>query len=238
MQGIYCIKNKITGDIYVGSAVSMKKRKYRHFSSLRKNIHHSAYLQRAFNRYGETSFLFFPLKFVADASMLIQSEQYFIDRLNPSYNMCKIAGSTLGTKQSVESNKRRSDTIRTKFMTGEIKPVNHRLGKKWSEEVKKKIADGNKGKIVSLETKEKISQKRIARNDKTVNKMAQEKNAKGFTVYKTNGVYIGKFFSIREASEITGITRSTLSRAVNGDGNIYSRHKKKSAIEYTVIGVS
>lgn len=36
----------------------------------------------------------------------------------------------------------------------------------------------------------------------------------------------------------TGITRSTLSRAVNGDGNIYSRHKKKSAIEYTVIGVS
>ena len=225
MQGIYCIKNKITGDIYVGSAASMKKRKYRHFSSLRKNIHHSAYLQRAFNRYGETSFLFFPLKFVADASMLIQSEQYFIDRLNPSYNMCKIAGSTLGTKQSVESNKRRSDTLRTKFMTGEIKPVNYMLGKKWREEVKKKIADGNKGKIVSLETKEKI-------------RMAQEKNAKGFTMYNADGVYIGKFFSIREASAITGITRSTLSRAVNGDGNIYSRHKKKSAIEYTVIGVS
>ncbi len=119
--------------------------------------------------------------------------------------MCKIAGSTLGTKQSVESNKRRSDTLRTKFMTGEIKPVNHRLGKKWSEEVKKKIADGNKGKIVSLETKEKISQKRIARNDKTVNKMAQEKNAKWFTMYNADGVYIGKFFSIREASAITGI---------------------------------
>lgn len=50
MQGIYCIKNKITGDIYVGSAVSMKKRKHRHFSSLRKNIHHSAYLQRAFKK--------------------------------------------------------------------------------------------------------------------------------------------------------------------------------------------
>lgn len=60
----------------------------------------------------------------------------------------------------------------------------------------------------------------------------------GFTVYNADGVYIGKFFSIREASEITGITRSPLSRAVNGDGNIYSRHKKKSAIEYTVIGVS
>jgi hypothetical protein len=58
-------------------------------------------------------------------------------------------------------------------------------------------------------------------------------------VYNADGVYIGKFFSIREASAITGITRSTLSRAVNGDGNIYSRHKKKkSAIEYTVIGVS
>lgn len=69
------------------------------------------------------------MKFAVDASMLIQSEQYFIDRLNPSYNMCKIAGSTLGTKQSVESNKRRSDTLRTKFMTGEIKPVNYMLGK-------------------------------------------------------------------------------------------------------------
>lgn len=93
-------------------------------------------------------------------------------------------------------------------------------------EVKKENSRWEQGKIVSLETKEKMSQKRIVRNDKT-EQMAYGENAKGFTVYNADGVYIGKFFSIREASEITGITRSTLSRAVNGDGNIYSRHKKR-----------
>lgn len=97
MTGIYRIKNKINGKCYIGSSVNFDDRKNLHFSLLRRGIHHSIILQRAYDKYG-LEFLSFEVLEHCEKEILIEREQWYIDNLDPEYNACKIAGSTLGIK--------------------------------------------------------------------------------------------------------------------------------------------
>lgn len=60
--GIYCIKNIITNQYYIGQSVDIRKRWNQHKSELSRNIHCNIYLQRAWNKYGEENFSFQLLK--------------------------------------------------------------------------------------------------------------------------------------------------------------------------------
>lgn len=94
-SGIYEIRNKVNNNIYIGSAVSLFDRKNLHFSQLKRGIHHSIILQRAYNKYGKNNLVFKIIE-ECDITILIEREQYYIDTLNPLYNVCKIAGSSTG----------------------------------------------------------------------------------------------------------------------------------------------
>ena len=48
--GIYYIQNKITKQLYIGQSKTLRLRRNRHFSHLRKNKHHNSHLQNSFNR--------------------------------------------------------------------------------------------------------------------------------------------------------------------------------------------
>ena len=65
-MGIYQIKNLVNGKIYIGSSVDLKRRRKHHFVDLRRNVHHCKYLQRAWNKYGETKFKFEILEIVEE----------------------------------------------------------------------------------------------------------------------------------------------------------------------------
>lgn len=106
-SGIYQISNKINNHSYIGSAINLKTRFATHRNRLKNNNHHSIYLQRAYNKYGLENFEFKILEY-CDKSILINREQWFLEELNPEYNICKIAGSCLGVKFSKESNKKKS----------------------------------------------------------------------------------------------------------------------------------
>lgn len=99
---IYAIKNTINKHLYVGSARDFLVRKYKHLNDLRKGKHHSLYLQRAYNKYGEQGFRFVVLETVRKESQLLKREQHYLDKLNPVYNICHTAGSCLGIKLSEE----------------------------------------------------------------------------------------------------------------------------------------
>lgn len=120
-SGIYQIMNKKNFRIYIGSAVNLEKRWNKHKNCLQKGIHENRYLQNAWILYGESVFEFSEIEFV-EKEDLIQREQYYLDLLNPEYNICKIAGNTLGQKPT--------------------------LGKHWnlSEKTKKKISEAISGK--------------------------------------------------------------------------------------------
>ena len=101
--GIYQIENTENDKIYVGSAINIQGRWRVHKSDLNRNQHHSSYLQRAWNKYGSNSFKFTVLEAISDKSLLIKTEQKYIDFMLPEYNMCKFAGSQLGFKNSEKS---------------------------------------------------------------------------------------------------------------------------------------
>lgn len=144
-SGIYRIINSINGKIYIGSAVNIDKRWRDHISLLKKGRHHSRYLQNAWNKYGAYAFEFSIIE-ECDIPSLIAREQYFIDTLSPDYNVCKVAGSSLGVK--------RSDETRAKigFVSRNI-----------SAETRAKIGAANKARKISSETRAKISARQVGK---------------------------------------------------------------------------
>lgn len=99
VSGIYQIQSKIHPErIYIGSAVDIDKRWKEHICRLKRGVHHSHKLQRYYNKYQDV--LEFSIIFVCLKTELIEYEQKFIDKLNPYFNECKVAGSTLGREVS------------------------------------------------------------------------------------------------------------------------------------------
>lgn len=139
---IYKILSKQTGKIYVGSAVNFSQRKSKHLEGLNKNTHPNKILQNHVNKYGMEDLEFSILESIPQREDLIKREQHYLDHLCPEFNICKIAGSALGRKWS--------ESMRAK-MVGRPSPM---LGKKHSEESRRKISEENKGKSFTIMTDE------------------------------------------------------------------------------------
>jgi len=100
-SGIYEIKNTLTNQRYIGSSVNIHSRWKLHLYQLKRNKHHSIYLQRVWNKYGEKHFEFNILETCEPIKeTLILLEQKYIDGLKPEYNSSITAGSPLGCKRS------------------------------------------------------------------------------------------------------------------------------------------
>lgn len=104
---VYKIENIITNDLYVGSTVNFRDRKWRHFSDLSKGKHHSIILQRAYDKYGKENFEISVLE-ECNRDNLIDTENKYLTKLEPKYNICRIANSTLGYKVTEETKQKLS----------------------------------------------------------------------------------------------------------------------------------
>lgn len=96
--GVYRFTNKITGDTYIGSAVNLSRR-FREYFSLnflnKEVLKNKSIIYRALLKYGYINFSLEILEYTDKSSVLVR-EQYYLDVLNPSYNICKVAGSSYG----------------------------------------------------------------------------------------------------------------------------------------------
>lgn len=155
--GIYKIINTANNKIYVGSSVQVESRILKHLSFLRRGRHPNGHLQSAFTNYGEDAFDFLLIE-RCDKESLLAREQYYIDTLNPEYNICTIAGNTLGYKHGQEAKAK---------MTAANMGNKRWVGRKHTEETKKRLsavasarpvdyerlkrmAEGNKGNTHTL----------------------------------------------------------------------------------------
>ena len=100
--GVYQIKNKNSGKIYVGSSVNIKRRWKAHRFHLNRGTHDSKWLQNSWDKNGQDAFEFSVLV-VCSSDMVLFYEQSLINGLNPAYNTLKTAGSTLGHRLSDET---------------------------------------------------------------------------------------------------------------------------------------
>ena len=79
--GVYKITNKVNGKIYIGSSKDIYKRWKHHVCRLNSGKHVNSYLQNAWNKYGEDSFIF-DIQEVCDENHIREREQYYIDVYN------------------------------------------------------------------------------------------------------------------------------------------------------------
>ena len=157
-SGIYQIRNKVNGKLYIGSTSNFVRREREHFRRLRKDGHSNAHLQSAFNKYGDDNFVF-EIIFLCSRKSLIFYEQKYIDfyGVEDLYNIRVIANSNLGTKLSEETKKKISEAKKNMSEETKKKMSEAQKGRKLSEETKKKISEAQKGRKLSEETKKKIS---------------------------------------------------------------------------------
>ena len=121
-SGVYKIINNKTGDFYIGSSVNFVKRKSSHFRALLKNKHKNSYLQNSFNKHGIKNFKFEILA-KCPKEYCIKLEQWFINTLNPKYNIRKIAESNLGIKASEETIIRMKKALKGKNKGKNVNPI-------------------------------------------------------------------------------------------------------------------
>lgn len=151
MGVIYQILNILDGKIYIGSAVDFNKRYYHHLYKLNNNSHKNKHLQAAWNLYGEENFIFMILENVDNNKNLIKEEQAWID----VSDCC---------------NNKKGYNINLK--------ANSPLGRRVSEETKRKISLANKGRKNSPEHIAKVALKAIGNRSKTGQKPSIETRIK------------------------------------------------------------
>lgn len=149
---IYKITNSKNDKIYIGSAEYFNARKAQHLFHLRKGSHVNKKIQHFVNKYGIDTLSFEIIHKCSDIEDLIATEQFYIDALNPWFNICKVAGSNKGLKRTPEQIEKAKQT---KIKNGTYR----KTGKKHSEESKKKIGDAHRGKVISKEQRIKQSEK-------------------------------------------------------------------------------
>ena len=171
-SGIYQILNTVNGKRYIGSAVNFKERWSLHLRQLKNDKHHSIALQRAWNKYGESSFKF-EILLTCEKEELLEYEQLHFDEFKPEYNICKFAGNMLGFKFNEMSiakmskaakghkrwlNRKHTEESRDKMSkAAKANPTSYWKDKPLLEEHKNKIAKAHTGKTNSEETRLKIS---------------------------------------------------------------------------------
>lgn len=90
--GIYAIENAYTGALYVGGTTkSFNVRWQAHRNGLNSGNHHSQLLQDAWNKHGESVFVFRILEVVEDRLLVPYRERFWMEELQPAYNSSYIA---------------------------------------------------------------------------------------------------------------------------------------------------
>lgn len=223
-SGIYKIQNILTNDFYVGSTRNFIKRRKEHFSALGKGNSACTKLQNAVNKYGLSAFEFVPIS-ITPVEYLSKLEQWFLDNLNPRYNVEKKACVHSGWKMSELSRaamaKALSVPLHQYSMQGEFiktwdsqRVASRTFGckvKKWD------LTNLTCAGYVWVQEGQELPDFEFIRNRKKYSGRAK-------TVYQfsKDGKLVGEHVSVRKAFAATGIDHRSIAEVANGSN--YKRH--------------
>jgi group I intron endonuclease len=135
----------------------------RHKSELKSHKHCNLKLQRAWDKYGESAFYFAVVENVENKKDLIQREQYWIDKLDvvrSGYNISPTAGSLLGlskSRASVEKTASAHRGMKRSKETCEKIKLARKNQPPMSLEGRLRISESLKNRVISEETRKKLS---------------------------------------------------------------------------------
>lgn len=150
-QFIYKIINLVNNKFYVGSTTNTRERFRTHRNRLRNNKHHASHLQAAWNKYGESSFVFHVIQQVPEGESLQAAEDVWLaEHVGQPYcyNKSRYSDTPMrgiktedhpcyGREKSDEEKARISAGLKATYAAD---PASHpRLGKEHTDEVKEQI---------------------------------------------------------------------------------------------------
>lgn len=159
--GVYGILCTVSRKWYIGStSVSFKHRWRTHKNELKRGVHHSQKLQRAWIKYGDSAFQFKVLE-VTRPEWCLAVEQTFLDSwktVKHGYNIAPIAGNSMrGRKHSAATIERIRVAKRNMSAAAREKIGAAARNRKVSAETRAKLSAAHKGKRFSFEHREKIA---------------------------------------------------------------------------------
>jgi group I intron endonuclease len=205
--GIYLWTHKQSGKRYVGSAFDLSKRLSKYYSKAYLESIKTSYICNALKSHLHSAFSLAIVEHVdipnlskeEARDLILSREQFYLDELQPEYNILKVAGSSLGYKHAPESlakftgenhprgmlGKTHSPDALAKMseaLSGENNPMfgvtgeNHPMfGKSHSTETKQKISEALKGENHPMfgVTGENHPMFGISHSEETKHKMSQ-----------------------------------------------------------------
>jgi len=242
--GIYSIRNRENGKIYIGSAISLSRRFSEHLRMLKRGDHDNPHLQNSWNKHGEDAFSFNTVMFCS-VDDLVETEQCFLDELRDEigsgqiYNISPTAGSQLGLEHTPESRakmsheqsgenngfygKRHSKESIEKMRKSHKGQVAWNKGIPHSEEIKRKISEAKRGKSLSDEHRAKISEALMGR---IISEETKEK-------LKDSPRFSGHKHTKESKRKIGASVRKTIANRKRGNNGKFIRQASKGIVYYT-----
>ena len=221
-SGIYRwvnIKNKKS---YIGSAKNLSNRLsiYYSLTTIKKRLERgSSAIHSALLKYSYNNFILEILEY-CEQDLLISREQYYIDLLMPEYNICKIAGSTLG--------KVHSESTKEKIRNSTAGKNHHFFCKHHTYETRKKI-----GKILKYSTRLCIMPKMRLETKLKLSLVTIGVDVKVFDIQNN---LVKEFPSANKAAKYFDVASCTINKAIK-TGRPYKNFIFKSYIKDNRIWV-
>jgi group I intron endonuclease len=228
--GIYKISNILDDRKYIGSAKSIHRRWTEHKSTLIGNYHDNQKIQNWVNKYSINYLIFEIMETCVEEELLVR-EQHYLDTIidwKRDWNICKVAGNTLGVKCSEKVKDLLSIPVAQYDLKGNFM-------KKWrsaseaGRETKASFSGINdccRGKAlrcIDWQWKYYINDDNIEAYIKPVNiptieqreKWRIKKSTMPIAQYTLKGIFIKKWYSKTQISKELSINRANLSEACN-----------------------
>lgn len=226
-SGIYKITNPENQKSYIGSSHNVYYRWKKHLERLSKNKHSNIHLQRAFNK--KISDFTFEIIEHCTIDILVEREQYYIDLLNPEYNICReVCSTSFGIKrrEEIKEKIRIHNTGKKQSQETIDKRVEKLKNLKRTDEQKKKYSESKKGdknpifkigwdKQIDAMKKANIGSKR----DVSVGRKIAEKLSKPVLQYDLEGKFIREWKSANEIERELKFSNSLINRVCSGKKN-------------------
>lgn len=193
MSGIYRWTHRESGKTYIGSSVDLGKRFSSYFTyNWIANYAKSSTICKALLKYGYSEFSLEILEYCQKEDT-IKREQFYLDSLEPEYNILKVAGSLLGFNHTEETKAKLRLTI---------------TGRQRSEDIKSKISASLLGHKHSEETIAKLKEQMTDLKRKELVKL----KGLGVTVLDLETNITTVYDSIRRAAEGIGCAQNSILR--------------------------
>lgn len=245
-SGIYRFTNKLNGNFYIGSSINLSNRFTRYFNiAYISKVKNNLTISRALIKYGYSNFTLEILEY-CEIPLLLDREQYYLDLLKPTYNIAKIAGSTLGVLKSKEMKEKISKTLKDVY-AGENSSL---FGKAHTDETKLLMSQAQLGVKNAMFGKTHTDETKILMSLTRKGKVHNSKTRKAISIANGTALYlyaacisnstplgpdafclIKEFSSIREAGKYLNVSHSTVSKYLKS-GKLLSRGPKGKGIFY------